>query len=355
MFKERCGCCAPKLAMVGKKGLWMNLQPLTRILSCFAVMVFAGVPVQAAPLKLPANAIAGDTFLVATVDLAKANPAILEASAKAVLGEKAGKVDSLLSGFKTHYEKYAGKGAESVTVVLRYDPDPRKGFQPIFYVKFKPGADHAAVEKQIREEEGENNPAALEISHDGDFMVLRQKGLELPSAGSEERTKLFAEALGDSDKPVIGALIFNDAMVKGLREDVGHGAPPGLVPMATDSKWLRMEMTLGEAVKMEVTIQTADEEAGKRVADAVTGLGDFIKAQIAAQMKQAAAQADPHFGEFVDAMTAIAEAFKPQQTGTKVTVTADAKAVGGMLRTFGTAQTLKAENVQPLKGGNGGL
>ena len=59
----------------------------------------------------------------------------------------------------------------------------------------KADADHAALEKQIRAEEGEAGPATVEISNDGDFMILRQTGLKLPEAGSEELTKRFAEVL----------------------------------------------------------------------------------------------------------------------------------------------------------------
>jgi hypothetical protein len=320
-------------------------------------MTLGGIAAQAAPVKLPMNAISEDTFLIATVDLAKVDPTVLAATAKAALGEKAGDADEMLSSYKTKYEKFAGKGAESLTIILRGDPDQQKEPEPVFYVKFKADADHAAVEKQIREEEGEANPSPLEISNDGEFMVLRKKGVELPAAGSEERAKLFAEALGDGDKPAIGALIFNAAMIKSMQKDIGHGAPAGMLTVATDSKWLRMEMTLGAAVKAQVTIQTADEDAGKRVSDAVTGLGDFIKAQVA-QMKQAFAQAPPQavaqmgpIGDIADAMSAFAEAFKPTQDGTKVVVTADAKAVGGMLRGWFSAQKMQAQNAPGPKGG----
>lgn len=335
----------------------MNPRNLTRLVSCLVVMALGALAAQAAPPKLPANAISDDTFIVATVDLAKIDPAVLTASAKAALGEKAGDADEMLNGYKTRYEKFAGKGAESVTIVMRGDPDQQKDPEPVFYVKFKPDADRAAVEKQIREEEGEANPLPMEISNDGEFMVLRKKGVELPAAGSEKRTTLFAEALGDSDKPAVGALIFNAAMIKSMQKDVGRGAPAGALTIVTDSKWLRMEMTLGAATKAQMTIQTADEDAGKRVSDAIVALGDFMKAQVA-QMKQAFAQLPPQagaqmaqLGDMADAMSAFAEAFKPAQDGAKVIVTADAKAVGGMLRGWLGAQKMQAQNAPGPKGG----
>lgn len=336
----------------------MIVRPLTRRFSCLVLMAFAALGVRAGTPKLPANAIAEDTFFVATVDLAKVEPATLEATAKAALGDKAGDVDDLLTLYKTHHEKYAGKGAESVTLAMRGDPDKQQGPEPIFYVKFKAGADHGEVEKQIREQEGENNPEALEITHDGDFMVLRKKGAQPPEAGSEERTKLFTDALGDCEKPAVAALIFNDAMVKSIDKDIGHGAPPALADFVKEAKSLRIELTLGQMVAAEVTIQTADEDAAKRVADAVTGLGETIKAQVA-QMKQAFAGAPPQvaaqmgpIGEIADAMSAVAEAVKPQQAGAKVTISVDAKTVGAVLRMTASVRKMEAANAP---GGKGGL
>ncbi len=242
-----------------------------------------------------------------------------------------------------------------MTFVLSGDPDKNPAPEPVFYVKFKQGADQAAAEKQIRDEEGENNPQPLEITHDGDFMVMRKKGTEPPKVGAEPRAKLFSEALADSDKPVAAVLIFTDVIAKNLEHDVAKGAPPAVATFANDSKWMRIEAALGDAVKAELTIQTADEDAAKRVADAVTGFGDFMKAH-AAQMKQAFAQAPPHpqigpMREMADLAATIAETLKPQQAGTKVTVSADAKVVGAMLKFAVMTQRMVAENAPGAKGG----
>src|SRR5947209_2459693 len=128
----------------------MKLQ--SRFLSCFAVAMSVAIRLRAAPSVVPTNAIGEDTFLVATINLAKVDPAVAQATAKAAFGEKAGDMDDLLAGFKTYHEKYATTGAETVTVVMSGDPDKQSERQPIFYIRFKPDSDHAAVEKQIREE-----------------------------------------------------------------------------------------------------------------------------------------------------------------------------------------------------------
>ena len=334
----------------------MRLKLPMRWLAC-SVVVLGGIAVKAAPLNLPAYAVPEDAFFVATVELSKADPAALEATVKALLGEKAGEADGDLKIYKTYYEKYAGFGAERITVVMRGDPDKQKSPEPMLYVKFKAGAEHVAAEKQIRADEGENNPLPMEITHDGDFMLVRAKGQMPPTEGSEGRTKLFAEALGNSEKPVVGALIFNEALLREAKNSPAQGQPPGFQSMVSDPKWYLFEITLGEASKAEVTIQTADEEVAKRVADAVTGIGDFVKAQ-AAQMKQQFAnmpkQALQQLGpmaEMADAMTTMAEAFKPTQMGSKVMATFDAPAAGGMLRLFLFTQRMMAQNAPPPKGG----
>jgi hypothetical protein len=335
----------------------MKLQPQLRLISCFAALALAAVTAQAAPPKLPATAIAEDTFFVATLNLAKLDPASREAAAKAALGDKAGDVEEMLTAYKAHYEKFAGKGAQTATIVMRGDPDQQQqGPEPVMYVSLKAGADHEALEKQIREEEGENNPQPMEISHDGDFMVMRKKGQELPATGSEERAKLFSDALGNAEKPAVAVLIFNEAMLKGVQKAVGQGMPPALATLATDSKSMRLEVTLGEGMGAEITLQGADEEAAKRLADAVTGLGDLIRAEIP-QMKQAvlqppvraAVQVKPML-EMVEPLTAIAEALKPEQAGAKVTIKADAKVAGAMFRVVALTQRM-AVNAAPAKGG----
>src|SRR5258708_5164965 len=150
----------------------MRLPSLIRRISCFLLLALASLFAKAAPLQLPPTAIAEDTFLIATIDLTKLDPATLEATAKAALGEKATDVDDLLAIYKSHYAKFADQGAELLSIVLSADPDKHPGPEPIYYVKFKQGADHAAAEKQIRDEEGEKNPQPLEITHDGAFMVI---------------------------------------------------------------------------------------------------------------------------------------------------------------------------------------
>lgn len=315
----------------------------------FVSMMFVCVAVQAALPELPPNAIDGQTFFVGRLDLTKVNPASIDATFIALLGDKANGMDDFVKAFQSQYAKYGDKGAESVSVVVHGDPNQQKPAEAILYVTFKPGTDQPALVKQIRQDDVEGRFAALEISQQGDFMVIRKAGVPLPTSGSTELTNRFAEVLGHSEKPGVGALIFNAAMLKSMKQDLQHGGPPAMQTIVTDSKWFRIELALGEATQAVVTIQATDEPAGKRIADAVTGLGEMMKGQ-AAQIKKSAGEADARIVEIADAMTAAAEGYKPAQAGALVTITADAKAIGGMVRAWVIGNS-RQPSASPAKGG----
>jgi hypothetical protein len=336
----------------------MNLRLSIRLLFCFVAMMPGRFALYAAPLKLPVNAIEDDTFLVMRVDLTKADSAAAAATLKAALGTHEGDIDDFLGFYKTHYERYVDKGAESVTVVLRGDFMEERGPEYAFYVKFKPGADQAAVEKRIRAEERDDKTDVQDVAHEGDFIVLRKQGGERRVAGSEGRAKLFADALGDSDKSVVGALIFNESIVKGIvARLVKYENATGLGTLAKDCKWFRFEMTLGEMAQMEVTMQAADQVAGTHVADAVAGLGDLMRAALV-RLKQRAAKLPALVVakhrlqvEWYEAAAMMSEAFKPRQAGSRVACTADVKAVGGVLRLISVGRETEAAQAPASKSG----
>lgn len=182
-------------------------------------------------------------------------------------------------------------------------------------------------------------------------MIVRAQGVTPPAAGSDERTAAFSEAMGASDKPIVAALIFTDAMVESFKKEIVHGAPPAILSFMTDSKSVRIELAMGEQPKADVTIKAADEEGAKRVVDAVNGFASFMNAQIAQmQQFQAGGKLPPEVAGMIDGMTAFVEALKPTQAGDKVTLTAGDKAVGGVLRSWFMARSAQAQ-VAPNKGG----
>ena len=79
-------------------------------------------------------------------------------------------------------------------------------------------------------------------------------------------------------------------------------------------------------------------------------MGEAMKALVN-QLRQSAAVGGPDFTEMVEGMSALADEFKPKQSGTRVTVTFDAKAVGGFLRSFFFERPMAGPNRPGSKGG----
>lgn len=283
--------------------------------------------VQAAAPQLPPSAIADDTFMVATVDVAKFDPASLDASAKVILGASYAFVAEGLAKYKAQYEAYAGTGAESVTFVV--GGDPAQNPEPIFYVKLKAGADHAALEKKIRDEAAkEGKPVEAEFSNDGDFMVMRKKGTKLPEAGSPDRARAFAEIVANSDKAFTLALNPTEKVRAKMKEDLKNKPQQqpwmtAMAPLLIDSKWMLMDAKLGEAPVISMTVQAADEAGAAGIADSVTQGGQQLKTQ-ADEIRQKS----PQFAGMADALVVMADALKPVKTGSKVSVSIEGKVVG---------------------------
>lgn len=309
---------------------------------------------RAEPPQLPKNAITDDTFLVATARLSKTTPDALEAAMKASLGDKAAAdAEEFLAHFKKYHEAATTAGADTATVALRVGPNAGPPLT-VVYVHFKPGSDHAALENQVRDDEGDNNPNPTVITHDGDTMVLHKKDAAPPEAGSDERTTLFNEILAKSKSPITLAVSFPQSMIDAGQKELARGMPPALLTIITSAKSIRADLTLGDAPKAEVTFQAADEEGAKNVSDALSTISGLLASQVA-QMKQlppqALAQMPPNMGEMMDAMTALAETIKREPTGSTVVVPTDAKTLGGLLVATFAARHEAAAGAPANKGG----
>ena len=309
----------------------MKLRTLPRRTVRTAVLAMALVcaRAQAAAPPLPATAIAEDTYIVANINVPKLDPTSLEASAKVVLGANYAMAADGLAKYKAKYTDYVATGAESVTFVMSGDPTTdSKQPEPIVYVKMKAGADHAALEKKIRDDQAkEGKPQETEITNDGDFMVMRKKGIALPTSGSADRTKAFGD-IAANDAAFSVSFIPTDKIRAKMKEDMkGNPNQPPWVqqmgPFLTDSKWMILSAKLGDAPALGVTVQAADDSGAKGISDAVTQGGQQLKAQ-ADQMRQAG----PQFAGMADAFGGLADALKPTQAGSKVSLNIDGKVVG---------------------------
>jgi hypothetical protein len=294
---------------------------------------------SAADPAIPASGITNDTFLVVHMVGAKVDPASVEAAARSILGANfPPNAQEGLSKYKEKYEEYSKAGAESVTMVVSGDPTKDTGTskpQPLIYLKLKPGSDHAAVEQKIRADEAKEGKGddKTEISHEGDYLVMREKGTPAPSGGGNaDRAKLFSDAMSGADKAIAFAFVPTDPLREKMKKEAanaGAGAPPwaaSLAPLLADSKWARADLSLGDSPTMGVTLLAADENSAKQINDITVQASQQLKA-MADQLKQAAAQ-NPQFAQMATSMGALADSLKPTQDGAKVKLSVDGKTVG---------------------------
>jgi hypothetical protein len=335
----------------------MNTRKLSRVRRigalalAFVALLWSAARAGAADPAIPASGIGNDTFLVVHMNGAKVDPASVEAAARSILGANfpPGAQDGL-SKYKEKYEEYSKAGAESVTMVVSGDPTKENTRpQPLIYVKLKPGTDHATVEQRIRADEAKEGKGEqqTEFSHEGDYLVMREKGTPAPASGgggaNADRAKLFSDAMSGADKAVAFAFVPTDALRDKMKKDAanaGAGAPPwaaSLAPLLADSKWLRGDLSLGDSPTLGVTLLAADENSAKQISDVTVQAGQQLKAT-ADQLKQAAAQ-NPQFAQMATSMGALADALKPTQDGAKVKLNVDGKTVGpavmSMMMMFG--------------------
>lgn len=308
----------------------MTWRSFVRSFLCLTAALIAAPFAQAGAIDAPATAITDNTWFVAKLNPSRIDPASVETTFKAALGDQAGEAESFLNTFKAKHEKFSDKGVETVTIVVSGDPNQGEP-QPIIYAKMKGDADRGALEKMVRDELGEAEADKMEVSSDGDYMLFRKKGVDAPANASEERRKQFEEALGDSEKPAVGALISTDAMIAGVQRDVQHGAPAGLATVVSTAKWFRFEVTLGQEPKMEVILHAENADAGKQIADGLTGLADALKQQINL-VKNAGG---PQGAEIAEKMEAVADCLgKAEQKEENVAIVMDSKLIGMTLRQF---------------------
>ena len=310
----------------------MLLRKLSRATAALALALVC-VRVQAEAPQLPATAIADDTYAVATMSVAKVDPTSLEAAAKAVLGQNFAMAQGGLAKYKEKYAAYSDSGAESVTFVMSGDPEQKK--EPVAYLKLKPGADHAAIETKIRADQAKEGKAdETDFSNEGDFLVMRKKGSDLPKGGAADRAKTFTEILGAADKALTIAFTPTDAIRAKMKQDMkaDPNSPPwaqSLTPLLADSKSVMLEVSLGDAPKIGLALQAADEAGAKGIVDAA-GQGAAQLKTNADQMRQGGAQ----LAGMADSLGALADALKPTQYGSKVTLSLDGKTIGPVVSNF---------------------
>jgi hypothetical protein len=335
-----------------EKELPMLFKKLSQVAVVMA-LALACARARAAGVDLPASAVSGETFAVAKLDVSKMAPAALEAAAKTVMGANAAMAQGAIDKYKAQYEDYA-KSAESATFVMSGDPNQDKNIQPVVYVKLKPGSDHAAVEKKIREDQAKNGKGEeMDISHEGDFVVMRKKGSVAPSGGGDAgRASGFADVLNKSDKAFTVAVLPTEKVRAKMKADAkGDPNQPAwattLANNVADSKWMKLELSFGDAPAIGVAVQAADDAGATGIVGAV-GEGTKMMRDQAGQLKQAG----PQFAAMGDALNALADALNPNQSGSQVSVNVEGKTIGPIIAQI-MPMLMGAGGGQPRPAGGG--
>jgi hypothetical protein len=302
-----------------------------------AALALWNSPVRAALPELPTSAVVADSFLVVHVDGSKIDSASLDQSVQVILGPAAGSVAPKLQMFKDELKEMTEAGAESLTVVASGDP---KAAEPAVtgFVKLKPGTDHAAFQQKMRDEQAKEAQAAggktpeMDIKDDGDFVIVRDKNSPVSEAAADpDRAKKFAAAFPELNKPLGIVFIPTDKIRDKMKDDISHdqGEPAWVAQISksvAECQNVSLGVSLGESPVLDLSLQGADEESSKKLADAVDQAAQQLKAQ-ADQMKQAGVQ----FAAMATSMSDLADGLKPKQEGAKVSIEVQGKVLGPAL------------------------
>jgi hypothetical protein len=318
-----------------RKDSFMLVKKISRAAAVLALALVCGRASAEAP-QLPAKAVGDDTWLVVHVNAAKLDPDSIDQSLQAILGPQAAMAQQAMSDFRTKYKEIVDAGAQSMTIVASGPVGDGKEPNGVGYIKLKPGTDHAAVEKKIRDEQaksGTKDADNTEFLNDGDYLIVHKKGTPMPAGGASDRTKLFTDALGSSEKSLVFAFVPTPDIRTKMKESAkGNNDAPdwakNLGPQLSDAKWMSVDVNLGAAPTIGVTAQAADDASAKSIADSVTQ-GQQQLQTMADQMKQ-----NPQGAAFAGALGALADALKPTQAGSKVSLTIDGAKVGPAVQTM---------------------
>jgi len=291
--------------------------------------------------NLPSSAIVSDSYVVINIDATKLDPASIQQTVQAMMGPLALMVAPKVQTLEDEAKQMIDAGVQSVTIILSGEPsagDPLGAG----YIKVKPGVDHAAVQQKIRDEEakqmGINGVQAkelLDMSDDGDFIVIRGKGAPISKAAADaDRARQFATAFSGQSGAFDLVFVPTDKIRDEMKKNVSS---PQLVPwwaaslVVTDCQSIAFSMSLGDSPILELAVQAADEEGAKKLADAVDQGAQQLRTQ-ADQLKQSSG---PPVAAAANSLNTLADMLKPKRDGTKVSVHLEGKlltpAISGML------------------------
>jgi len=311
-----------------QKDYSMLKHKIAAVTAMFVAML--GMKAQASLPALPDTAIGDKTFLVIQLDGAKMDQASVRATAMAVLGEQAAMAGEGLDKYQKKHEALTAAGVVSGTMVFDVTDEGVKNPKPVVYIQVKAGSDLAVVKKSLLEDMTPEDQAKTQFSDGGNVLVMYEKDTVLPKQGSPAQAKAFAEAINSAgEKAVAVAFIPNEAIRAQVTKNLAHAQPEiaNMVPLLVNSKSMTLSAKLGEAPTLDLAVEAADANAAKSLSDQVNGFVDQLR-EMAEQFKQ---NPMPQMQAQAANITALAEALKPVQNGSRLTMSLQGKGVAPML------------------------
>ena len=280
--------------------------------------------------ELPTTAIGDNTFIVAKVELAKIDPTTLRTTVKALLGDMAAMAEQGLGEYDKKYKELVDAGAQSFALVMDA-ADTKNEPEPVIYIGVKAGADINGLKDAVLKDMAAK-PAAeqMDVETAGDYLVMHKKGTAIP-AGNGARAAEFNTGFADGgDKALVLVFAPNASLRADLKAKLVKDAPPPpfnvVAPLLLESKYAAFGVGLGESPAVVANVLAADDvSAQSMLTEANKGI-----AQLRTQADAMKAQGGPGAMQG-GMMTAIADAIKVSQAGTKFTVNVDLKAVAPTL------------------------
>jgi RNA polymerase sigma factor (sigma-70 family) len=295
-------------------------------------------------LELPSSAILADTFVLINIDQSKLDANSIDQTVQTLLGPLAGMAAPKVQMIENETKLMTDAGIESLTIVVSGDPTGPVEPAMTGYVKLKPGTDHATVQQFIRNQQLEllpvhgNKAALLDMSDDGDFIVVRGKGLPTSDAPADPgRAKQFSSGLSTGNEAVQLVFVHTDKIRGEIKESVSKD--PGAPAWATDLSKTVSEcqsagvgLSLGNSPVLELSVQAADADGAKTLANSIDQGLQMLKVRTQQLGQQAGA---PQLISIPTVLAALTDSLKPKQEGTKVSLNIEGKllapAIGNLI------------------------
>lgn len=329
-----------------------------KMIVTLAGLLLCGIRANGAAPKLPEKAIGPDTIVVIHMGGATLTPDALRQAAEAVLGDNAARANDQIAKYQEKYDKAIKAGVQSMTFVGRFDPQAdAKAAKPkpaaanaadqgnensdanngVAYIRLKPGADTAAIQKMLSDEMDPAQKAKTVFNKDGEFLVMHQKDEKLNASGDRTRMRQFAEAINQAPAAgIVLAFVPNQGVRDKYQKEDQTQLPPFMtqaMPAVLNSKWVTLAMTPGKNPSLTITDNAADDASAKLLTDSVNaGLTQMKEMAQQAQNGQGGA-GNPMAMMLAPMLAPLADAMKPTQAGTKVTVTLQGPALGMIAQT----------------------